>query len=44
VSAPGPGTSEVDTSKQGNWRNGHNHGLTLTDAQKNDLVEYLKTL
>lgn len=40
----GPGTFLYNTSPQGNWRNGHEYGLGLTDAQKRDLLEFLKTL
>ena len=40
----GPGTFRFDTSIQGNWRNGHEFGTTLSVQQKKDLLEYLKTL
>lgn len=35
---------ELDTSLSGNRNTGHEYGTRLTDAQKWDLVEYLKTL
>lgn len=35
---------ELDTSLSGNHNTGHGYGTRLTDAQKWDLVEYLKTL
>ena len=34
----------VDTNVPGNSNQGHNYGTTLTDGQKHDLIEYLKTL
>jgi hypothetical protein len=34
----------VDTNVPGNSNQGHNYGVTLTDSQKHDLIEYLKTL
>jgi mono/diheme cytochrome c family protein len=39
-----PGAYRYDTSPQGNWRNGHPFGTTLSQQQKDDLIEYLKTL
>jgi hypothetical protein len=34
----------VDTSIPGNSNSGHRYGIDLTPAQKDDLLEYLKTL
>ena len=34
----------VDTSVPGNFSRGHVYGIDLTAAQKDDLIEYLKTL
>jgi mono/diheme cytochrome c family protein len=36
--------SEFDTSQPGNSNLGHTYGTTLGDADKRDLLEYLKTL
>ena len=33
-----------DTNGTGNSDSGHNYGTTLSDAEKRDLMEYLKTL
>ena len=38
------GTYLFDTSTRGNSNSGHNYGTNLTDDQKRDLIEYLKTL
>lgn len=38
------GTYVFDTSKSGNSNTGHTYGTTLTNEQKHDLIEYLKTL
>lgn len=35
---------EFDTSLEGNYNYGHEYGVNLTDDQKWELVEYLKTL
>ena len=40
----GPATSEFDTSVPGNSNLGHPFGVTLSDDQKRDLIEYIKTL
>lgn len=44
VTTEAPGTFRFDTSPQGNWNNGHRFGTTLTTKQKEDLLEFLKTL
>lgn len=36
--------SEFDTSLPGNANSGHSYGTTLSDAEKRDLLEYLKSL
>ncbi len=41
---PGGASSELDTSLHGNSNAGHAYGAELSDAQKWQLVEYLKTL
>jgi mono/diheme cytochrome c family protein len=33
----------VDTNVAGNSNQGHNYGVTLSDKDKNDLIEYMKT-
>jgi hypothetical protein len=33
-----------DTTERGNGNGGHLYGTTLPDAEKNSLIEYLKTL
>ena len=38
------GTTLIDTSLQGNGNGGHVYGTDLTDADKDALIEYLKTL
>jgi mono/diheme cytochrome c family protein len=40
----GSGATYYDTTWRSNGKEGHNYGTDLTDAQKNQLVEYLKTL
>jgi processive rubber oxygenase RoxA-like protein len=44
VTTEAPGAFRFDTSPQGNWRNGHTFGTNLTKKQKEDLLEFLKTL
>jgi hypothetical protein len=44
VTTETPGGFRFDTSKQGNWCNGHTYGTNLTKKQKEDLLEFLKTL
>ena len=39
-----PGSKLFDTALSGNHNSGHNYGTNLTDAQRRDLLEYLKTL
>jgi mono/diheme cytochrome c family protein len=39
-----PGGYTLDTTLPGNSNAGHDHGAPLTDAQRYDLIEYLKTL
>jgi mono/diheme cytochrome c family protein len=39
-----PGAFRFDTTVPGNSNSGHTYGTTLTDAEKWDLVEYLKSL
>jgi hypothetical protein len=39
-----PGAFRFDTSPQGNWRNGHEYGTTLSPEDKKSLLEFLKTL
>ena len=43
-SGPGDGRVLYDTSFPGNSNAGHAYGVELTDAQKRDLLEYMKTL
>jgi hypothetical protein len=38
------GAYVLDTSTSGNANTGHNYGTKLTQAEKRDLIEYLKTL
>ena len=38
------GAYVLDTTASGNANSGHNYGTSLTDAEKADLIEYLKTL
>jgi len=42
ISTTGP--SRYDTARQGNSNRGHEYGVDLTDADKDALLEYLKTL
>ena len=44
VANAGPATSEFDTSVPGNSNLGHPFGVALSDDQKRDLIEYIKTL
>jgi hypothetical protein len=44
VTSPVPGAFRFDTSPQGNWRNGHEFGTTLSRKDKDALLEFLKTL
>ena len=44
LETPEPVIWEFDTSVSGNRNTGHEFGTRLTDAEKWDLVEYLKTL
>lgn len=39
-----PGTFRFDTSLAGNRNTGHTYGSDLSDAQKRDLIEYMKSL
>lgn len=41
---PGPDTTEFDTSLDGNHNTGHGWVADLTDQQRRQLLEYLKTL
>lgn len=41
---PADGNWRFDVSKTGNSNQGHEHGINLSDEEKWDLVEYLKTL
>ena len=34
----------LDTSTSGNSNSGHDYGTKLSDREKRDLIEYLKTL
>ncbi len=43
-SVAGPGTSEYDTSIRGNSNVGHTYGVDLSEEEKRDLLEFLKTL
>jgi hypothetical protein len=40
----GEGTTLIDTTLQGNGNGGHVYGTDMTDADKDALIEYLKTL
>lgn len=42
--ADGPNTMLLDTREPGNGNGGHEFGTTLSDADKADLLEYLKSL
>jgi hypothetical protein len=42
VSTGGQGTFSFDTTKAGNSNGGHTWGTTLSDAQRADLIEFLK--
>ncbi|RYZ66090.1 MAG: hypothetical protein EOP09_13225 [Proteobacteria bacterium] len=39
-----PGVFLLDTSKSGNSNSGHEYGTHFNDAEKHDLIEYLKSL
>lgn len=43
-SGPGEGRVIYDTSIRGNSNAGHEYGTTLSEQEKRDLIEYLKTL
>ena len=38
------GTYRFDTSASGNSNAGHDYGIDLSNAEKRDLIEYLKML
>ncbi|MGH8548621.1 MAG: di-heme-cytochrome C peroxidase [Methylococcales bacterium] len=40
----GPNTSEFDTSEPNNSNLGHDYGTNLSDNEKSELIEYVKTL
>jgi hypothetical protein len=42
--APSAGSFEFDTALPGNRNTGHTYGTKLTDAEKWELIEFLKTL
>lgn len=42
--AEGDNTTELDTSVLGNSNAGHDYGTGLTDAEKRELIEYIKSL
>jgi processive rubber oxygenase RoxA-like protein len=44
VNRPGPGIFELDTRLSGNANSGHEYGTGLSDAQRWQLIEYMKTL
>lgn len=44
VSGPSPGAYEFDASVLGNSNSGHTYGTTITEEERWDLIEYLKTL
>ena len=44
VTDAGPATSELVTSIEGNSNSGHNYGTDLSDTEKRELIEYIKTL
>jgi mono/diheme cytochrome c family protein len=44
VTATEPATSPFDTTRPGNSNKGHDYGTELSDQDKWDLIEYLKTL
>lgn len=43
VGSQSPGSFLFDASLPGNSNEGHSYGTSLTDAQRSDLLEYLKT-
>ena len=38
------GAYVLDTTQPGNGNSGHNYGQDLSDPQRHELIEYLKTL
>ena len=45
ISTPPEGMkNNFDTSKAGNLNKGHEYGTTLSEAERKDLLEYLKSL
>lgn len=44
MTTEGKGTFRFDTSIKGNYNTGHTWGTTLSDEQRMDLIEYLKSL
>ena len=44
VSADGPNAFDFDATRPGNWNTGHVYGTWLTSTEKDDLVEFMKTL
>jgi len=40
----GPLTSKFDTDLPGNSNQGHDYGTNLSDIEKSELIEYIKTL
>ena len=38
------GSYTLDTATTGNTNTGHDYGTDLSESQKKDLIEYLKTL
>ena len=44
VSTQEPATSQFDTTLAGNSNKGHDYGTALTDQEKWQLIEYIKTL
>ena len=44
VTEEAPNTCELDVSVPGNSNQGHAYGTDLTDDEKRDLIEYIKSL
>lgn len=44
VTTPEPATSKFDTTLPGNSNSGHEYGTDLSDQEKWELIEYIKTL
>ncbi|MBY0277673.1 hypothetical protein K2Z84_20250 [Candidatus Binatia bacterium] len=44
VTEKSPGAFEFDTTLDGNSNEGHEYGAVLSDDERWDLIEYLKTL